>query len=80
MGDITFYISPMTFNQIVNNPVPAFSIFTDAIRLQKTIVKHMNGDDYYDNEVLLENFTRNFPGLNVYNKIKYRSERILQNQ
>jgi hypothetical protein len=80
MGDMSFYFSPGTFNQFITNPIPAASVFTDFGKLMYAFQQYVKGDNaYYDESKLMENFTRQFPVLNAYNKWNYNTDRILAN-
>lgn len=80
MGDISFYSSPGTFNQIINNPIPILGIYTDFSRFTRTVSKHMAGEEYYDENIVFRDFVRQIPILNMYPKWEYRSKKLLMNQ
>lgn len=80
MGDISFYSSPSTFNQIINNPIPILGIYSDFTRFTRTIGKHLEGEEYYDNTIVFRDLVRNIPVLNMYPKWEYRTNKLLMDQ
>jgi hypothetical protein len=77
MSDISFYSNPGTLAQMINNPIPTLSIYMDFSRFIYASERYLAGDDYYDEEKLLEKFNKQFPILNVYHKIQYNMDRPL---
>ena len=78
MGDISFYFSPNTFENILNNVVPSMSVLTDFLRFSRSLVKYYEGDEYYDAERVFLNVTRQLPLFNMVNKLEYQTRQILQ--
>lgn len=77
MGDISFYFSPNTFENILNNVVPSMSVLTDFLRFTRSLEKHMQGQEYYDDEKLFLDLTRQLPGFNMINKFSYQTKQLL---
>lgn len=66
-NDITFYLSPNAFEQIIRNPIPIMKTYTDAARfIRATTNVVMKDDKIYDSDYWLRNFARMFPlGTNI---------------
>lgn len=77
--DITFYSSPEVFDTITRNAVPAFGVIKDYTRLMDASWKIMTEDDYTADRWLLKltHAGLPIPQATLYNKIKYMSERDL---
>jgi hypothetical protein len=52
--DVTFYSSPISFEKLQRNAIPAFSFVTDLVRVGNATVKYINGEDGKNNSTTLE--------------------------
>jgi hypothetical protein len=78
--DITFYINPISFKTTTDNLVPAFGLLLDVQKFGSSMAKHLSNNPYYTDENVNERFFKMFPYLNVYYKIRDRSEGEIQNK
>jgi hypothetical protein len=73
--DITFYTSPLSFEKLQRNSIPAFGFITDIARLNKAAYKYIMGRDGENGSTtFLESFFRVFPMGFAY----YRTEALLE--
>ena len=73
--DITFYTSPLSFEKLQRNSIPAFGFITDIARLNKAAFKYINGEDGKNGSTTFqEAFFRVFPMGFAY----YRTESIIE--
>lgn len=73
--DITFYTSPLSFEKLQRNSIPAFGFITDIARLNKAAYKYIIGEDGKNGSTtFMESFFRVFPMGFAY----YRTESILE--
>ena len=73
--DITFYTSPLSFEKLQRNSIPAFGFITDIARLNTAAFRYINGDDGKNGSTpFIEAFFRVFPMGFAY----YRTESIVE--
>ena len=73
--DITFYTSPLSFEKLQRNTIPAFGFITDIAKLSKASFRYINGEDGKNGSTtFMEAFFRVFPMGFAY----YRTEAILE--
>ncbi len=73
--DISFYTSPLSFEKLQRNSIPAFGFITDIARLNKAAYKYIIGEDGKNGSTTFqESFFRVFPMGFAY----YRTESILE--
>ena len=73
--DISFYTSPISFEKLQRNSIPAFGFITDVVRLNTAAYRYINGSDGRNGSTTFqEAFFRVFPMGFAY----YRTESILE--
>jgi hypothetical protein len=73
--DISFYTSPLSFEKLQRNSIPAFGFITDIARLNKAAYRYISGNDGRNGSTTFqEAFFRVFPMGFAY----YRTESILE--
>jgi hypothetical protein len=73
--DISFYTSPLSFEKLQRNSIPAFGFITDVARLNRAAYKYIIGEDGKNGSTtFMESFFRVFPMGFAY----YRTESILE--
>lgn len=73
--DITFYTSPLSFEKMQRNSIPAFGFITDIARLNKAAFRYISGEDGKNGSTTFqEAFFRVFPMGFAY----YRTESIVE--
>jgi hypothetical protein len=73
--DITFYTSPLSFEKLQRNSIPAFGFITDVVRLNTAAYRYISGNDGRNGATTFqEAFFRVFPMGFAY----YRTESLLE--
>ena len=83
-SDMTFYISPSSFNRILSNPIPAIRSYLDAERAISRTIDYMvqspelDGRKKMASEDVFYNWAKVFPFINQTAKFKTQSEKIFK--
>jgi hypothetical protein len=73
--DISFYTSPLSFEKLQRNSIPAFGFITDIVKLNTAAYRYISGNDGRNGSTTFqEAFFRVFPMGFAY----YRTESILE--
>lgn len=81
-SDLTFFLSPSSFDQILSNPVPAIRTYLDAERAIKSVGQYVMQDEELDGRKKLESedvwlkILKAFPYLNQIPKAKTQAEKV----
>jgi len=78
MADTTFYLTPSTFTQIIQDPFPIIKVYTRASKAFGSAEQLIFNDDLteHQREQKWANVTNAFPYINQYNRFKYMSEKV----
>ena len=78
MADTTFYLTPSTFTQIIQDPIPIFKVFQRASRAFDSAQELIFNEDLTESQIEQKwaNITNAFPYINQYNRFKYMSEKV----
>lgn len=78
MADTTFYLTPSTFGQIIQEPFPIYKVYTRASKAFNSAEQLIFNDDLtqHQEEQKWANITNAFPYINQYNRFKYMSEKV----
>lgn len=77
LTNITFFMNVKSFEDITNNVIPALGLITDGRRWVDALSKYSEDDPYWNGDKVVEATTRMFPGLRMYNVLKYNMDREL---
>jgi len=78
MADTTFYLTPSTFKQIIQEPIPMMKLYDRSVKAFSSAEQLIFNDDLTENQTEQKwaNITNAFPYINQYNRFKYMSEKV----
>ena len=84
-SDMTFYLSPGSFNRILSSPIPAIRTYLDAEKAISSTMSYMvqsvdlDGRKKMSNEDVFNKWAKVFPFINQTVKFKTQSEKVFNN-
>lgn len=76
--DIYFYLNPGTFEQIINNPIPAMKTWTDFGNAANATAEYFWDPSGYQKDPVLWKWGKAFPLTNQLVKHRYISENLIR--